>query len=878
METSFAELQLTTAAARWEITFDYVQHKADFDDFVQIGVQECAVLADGMCPFAVFRSDAWSAHLRKIYDFLKHRIEAATEQVVEQDPCRAGPLLVFYGDLMRYFITGNRRFVSCYHIWDRFEASQHALRGVVTLPDLRDCTDVDIPISWWEAVLKLESTEADVLMSLLHWQYTLRLGRQHRIVPFEALRVFNLGLLEYVGLHTGSRTDPSTGLQLTSGEFNNAIIKSGDRILYANGFTTTTPTVETTIENLLRYMFSLSEAESGRVMTVGRSSHKLLHLIQMLQEEWDLIYSDAISLLIRSMLANANVLSVFQLTIVPKIHKVQQWNEGMVVPKDECWRIVSEKNQFIDCTHALTSIPANIKRLLSHLVDVSKQTAAYDGQLIAREMKHVLVKDLIATGLVCRTPDGHWQIRRSEKATVCDPHAGITMSSQPVGLPQHRVGTAAVVPGKRRRWTETEIAALLNGLEDAGHRDWAEIVRMEGFDGRLFHRTNVDLKDKWENLRTAAHKPNCKLPVAIAERIRKLERTLREVPPPAKRRASSKRAAILQEDSSESWDDVESSENSSHETENAEMQADNLSCDSPVVLIPYMEDDPPLGLNNSENANVCWLNALIQCMSCLCVNNMDVENDVAKSFEKLLRDHRAGHIVDTRPLLWECKSQKRFRQFTDGDHHDALEFMQITADFCNIRQQCAYSGSLLCRCDTETTVHEFISDCGSLFPLILPLPAEGSRTLDGLVANVFSQQRIRFDECANGTTCQTCNASSRIEKLVVDGNPANVILKLRRDQGSTSQDDVRSKRAKRAAQVDKSNCRVGLDSEHLTLPSGVYRIAAVLLHKDEHYTAHVRRGNSWFHCNDETVTSLTWQEVAAPSKSVCGIFACKLDI
>lgn len=51
---------------------------------------------------------------------------------------------------------------------------------------------------------------------------------------------------------------------------------------------------------------------------------------------------------------------------------------------------------------------------------------------------------------------------------------------------------------KRKRWSEEEEQMLINGVKEYGEGKWAEILEHYGFSAM---RTNIDLKDKWRNLK-----------------------------------------------------------------------------------------------------------------------------------------------------------------------------------------------------------------------------------------------------------------------------------------------------------------------------------------------------------------------------------------
>mgnify|MGYP002403720675 CR=1 FL=1 len=51
---------------------------------------------------------------------------------------------------------------------------------------------------------------------------------------------------------------------------------------------------------------------------------------------------------------------------------------------------------------------------------------------------------------------------------------------------------------RRKRWSEEEEQMLINGVKEYGEGKWAEILEHYGFSAM---RTNIDLKDKWRNLK-----------------------------------------------------------------------------------------------------------------------------------------------------------------------------------------------------------------------------------------------------------------------------------------------------------------------------------------------------------------------------------------
>jgi hypothetical protein len=51
---------------------------------------------------------------------------------------------------------------------------------------------------------------------------------------------------------------------------------------------------------------------------------------------------------------------------------------------------------------------------------------------------------------------------------------------------------------RRKRWSDEEEQMLINGVKEYGEGKWAEILEHYGFSTM---RTNIDLKDKWRNLK-----------------------------------------------------------------------------------------------------------------------------------------------------------------------------------------------------------------------------------------------------------------------------------------------------------------------------------------------------------------------------------------
>ncbi|PKA49067.1 Telomere repeat-binding factor 1 [Apostasia shenzhenica] len=57
----------------------------------------------------------------------------------------------------------------------------------------------------------------------------------------------------------------------------------------------------------------------------------------------------------------------------------------------------------------------------------------------------------------------------------------------------------------KQKWTSEEESALKAGVDKHGSGNWRTILRDPEFSGILFLRSNVDLKDKWRNMRVTAN-------------------------------------------------------------------------------------------------------------------------------------------------------------------------------------------------------------------------------------------------------------------------------------------------------------------------------------------------------------------------------------
>jgi hypothetical protein len=458
---------------------------------------------------------------------------------------------------------------------------------------------------------------------------------------------------------------------------------------------------------------------------------------------------------------------------------------------------------------------------------------------------------------------------------------------------------------------------LLSGLEEIRYRDWAGIVRLEGFDGRRFLRRNVDLKDKWENLKTAVAKPKSSMPLDMIERVKKIERILQEggirkqsrtnlarpklyetsddsasemssssddssgdsvcVVPQRSSRKGTARRSTGQSESSNSPDgngvhgcDDDSVSADSREMDLESITSENVFQSDAVVVVPVMSAEFPIGLLNPDGSNRCWLNAAMQCLITLDITWNNKPDTLEQSLFLVLNGIRSRTLCDADDILWVCRTISRLRPFADNETHDALEFICKFISSTSLQSQCSFVGQYHSRCDSENGEHIRSDPVQDFFPFVVNMPQTGKATFASLLGEMFLQQRVPFDG-QHSSTCEQCGATSRVEKLLVGDTPRNMIVRLRRET-MAMQTPTKTRGHHANLGLRKSTCTVSFDSPTVNVGNSVYEIAAVLCHKHMHYTAKVRRDGCWYHCDDDNVSAITWSDVAMPSKDVFGVF------
>jgi hypothetical protein len=529
------DLRTMTGKARWELTIRprllSVRRLCS-----QIGSACAARSVDEdttAAPFVVIRANDWASHLSGIYEALLRRIALCRRLVLNGCHTNGAILLIYYSDLLRFFVSGNRGYLRCWKIWDMFRASRLAEQGLTMYPGI---PDIPIDEGGDDVSLWLSETIGSYthdIWKLLQFHNHLRYGTESRIVPFAAACLFADTVLDYV-----KQAFPEEAHSLCASEF----MERHVRILRSSpcGSMMDIPQKQCTLHELL--VFLLIGVEG--VQSVSESSHVVKHMNHVLAEALSIGSYDAAILLIRSVCAHRKTTQLGRLLYLPCLKTIKDKHVG---PSSfaELWEIVEPTDPFMLVDDgALSSISnGSARTLIKYIRDCSADRDTYSSLRVAQLMKNLTKAEVLATKLVCWLPDGSMSMRRSrdtdhfvaETPTVLSAVPsmvdGRTESGKSAAIVRTQLGaqretvSALVIPAKGKfRWTDIETVSLLNGLLNSRKTDWIAIRAAQGFDGTRFkEKKPCQLKDRWKTLKTTNKD---KLSVEIRDKITEVEKIL----------------------------------------------------------------------------------------------------------------------------------------------------------------------------------------------------------------------------------------------------------------------------------------------------------------------------------------------------------------
>jgi ubiquitin C-terminal hydrolase len=801
-----------------------------------------------------------------IFKLIMSRIEIAKQAVIQYGDQRGSSMIVFYSDLLRFFISGTRKNLSCWKLWDNMHGDRLLKQGVIFLPGISDfavaVTEFDFN-DFCDRVVKVEKR----VWELLLLGAELKPGIVHGILPFKSVQRLSDYILEWL-----ARFVPLDGSAAMSERFSVSELRR-------RGFIVDRPTHQATWREIVSYMFPSAE----RTMALLTDDHILLRAVHVVANAFRISVDAAIAMVGAAVEANADSHSLGTLTVIPMPGNLS--SRSSVIDTTECVQVLRTRCNTSPCYNfsmleeSVTRMP--VKHIHEHVWNVEANLQPYDDEEMKRRLKHVSIAEVLAPGLLCRGLNGRFQYRQAETFSAANQYSFVSSPLAPVvvrsaaavAAASPNVAVSALLyesPARRCAWTREETSALITGLELFGCGSWKQVAVSQGFDGTLFKRTNVQLKDRWKSICQSLDAGRTMgLDAKLMQRIAVLR----------KGGARGGFRKLLTRPSDES---------SCSSMDDDDEEDEQVQCGQQTRRTPSMSpidsqcDDPPStaahGLINPPNWSICWLNALMQCLASLpslsawTQRATEADDEFLDSLwqamsRSLSRMQQSSSQLRTLKEVVECLSAcDELSSYSDRRMHDPCEFLIQVASRVGLDQHFFVGIKTTSACLNGTRVHETVRTNEPALSILLPLPDAYNKTvrLQDLLSNYFAVEHISYAETTTGS-CDQCKSQTRVCQVSISTPPQCLLLQLQRVRAGDS--------ATMLTRHTRLNSVPVSCAPSLTVDGHVFAVVAAIRQGQRHYVAAVKRAGRWYLCDDNTVQEVTEAEAIGESKTMWCIFA-----
>ncbi len=265
-----------------------------------------------------------------------------------------------------------------------------------------------------------------------------------------------------------------------------------------------------------------------------------------------------------------------------------------------------------------------------------------------------------------------------------------------------------------------------------------------------------------------------------------------------------------------------------------------------------------VGISNKD-ATTCWLNSLMQML----LNIPDLKETLKRDshfkefidkYEKALKEDIQIDSIALREFLKTICPDLREERHA---YHDSHEVLKAILDFfkssnSNLRNTMIVKNHFLHPDGTTTTGEQRLEDTGVLE---LTPPAKKQK-----IDNLKRWLSAKFSSVQNNEVVGKTNI---LEEIKLSFAPNDLFLNLQRFEL-----DTKTNRIKKLNNTVEIPVNLEISKNHFENNlDASYELNNFICHINMHYIAYVKKGSSWFKCNDKNVTKISLIEALKASEN-----------
>lgn len=247
-----------------------------------------------------------------------------------------------------------------------------------------------------------------------------------------------------------------------------------------------------------------------------------------------------------------------------------------------------------------------------------------------------------------------------------------------------------------------------------------------------------------------------------------------------------------------------------------------------------------------NTSNCCWANATLQCILNINAFQQSIRlgpSNVLKNIFLQYNNPLAG-ALDLLTLRREFA-----RQFSMGNQHDATEFiLTLVERYPVLKSKCQFDYTFYGKCarDCVSSRTKNVQRGSSIY--FLHLPPNRSLNMQALIDfNFNTWTTIVGSTCSNRECSQLKSQTRQIE------NPKEVLIFQLQLSTNIANQKITNLELKSVPQTE-----LNIHNKRYVLAGAIFHHGRFLVHNSNHYTAIVRKGNSFFEANDTFISRRNW--------------------